>query len=107
MDKNEVNDQEQSSDDEKEEIKVTEVSDNISKNTSEDTTIKQEESTVAKQTTTVQEPTYPIQEFINNSKALGYSKEVVAGALFNCKKSELTKTEFEAIIKNFLGKKVK
>ncbi|WP_275297167.1 hypothetical protein [Clostridium sp. YIM B02569] len=65
-----------------------------------------EETIVASQTIINDEPTYSIQEFIDNSKALGYKKEVVAGALFNCKKSELTKTEFEAMVKEFLGKKV-
>ncbi|CUU46981.1 hypothetical protein [Clostridium beijerinckii] len=65
-----------------------------------------EETIVASQTTVNDEPTYSIQEFIDNSEALGYKKEVVAGALFSCKKSELTKTEFEAMVKEFLGKKV-
>ena len=95
--------QEESSDD-KEVISETVVTVNVSSK-SENTTIK-EESTVAKQEVKTQEPTYTIQEYMENSKALGYSKEVVAGALFNCEKSELTRTEFEARIKNFLGKKV-
>lgn len=85
--------------------KSTEDTINISKEVSENTTIKQEETKVTKQT--IKEETHSIEEFIKNSEALGYSKEVVAGALFNCEKSELTKTEFEARIKNFLGKKVK
>lgn len=85
--------------------KTKETTTNVSQNVSENTTIKQEEITVAKQETKIQEPTYSIQDYKDNSKALGYSKEVVAGALFNCEKSELTKTEFETIIKNFLGKK--
>lgn len=49
---------------------------------------------------------YPIEDFIKNCEALGCSKEVVAGALFNCTKDEITKAEFEGRIKNFLGKKV-
>lgn len=61
---------------------------------------EQEESKVA-------EETYPIKNLIDNCKALGYKKEVVVGALFNCEKTEMTKTEFETIIKNFLGKKVR
>jgi hypothetical protein len=73
---------------------------------SENTTIKQEESTVAKQETKAKDPTYSVQEYKDNSKALGYSKEVVEGALFNCEKSELTNAEFEILIENFLGKKV-
>ncbi len=32
---------------------------------------------------------------------------VVAGALFNCKKKELTKVEFEKAIKDFLEREVK
>lgn len=52
------------------------------------------------------EPTYPLNDFIENSKVLGYSKEVVSGALFGCSKTEITKTECETLIENFLGKKV-
>lgn len=88
-------------------INTTREDENSLKNITKDTTIKQEETTVAKQTTTVQDPTYSIQDFIENSKALGYSKEVVAGALFNCEKPELTKADFETMIKNFLGEKVR
>lgn len=75
--------------------------------TTQGTDIRQEESIVAEPAKTVQEPTYSIKEFIDNAKALGYRKEVVTGALFNCEKTELTKSEFEETIKNFLGKKVK
>lgn len=96
--------QEESSAD-KEVISEVEVTANVSSK-SDNTTIKQEESTVAKQEVKTQETKYTIQEYMENSKALGYSKEVVAGALFNCEKSELTRTEFEAFIDNFLGKKV-
>ncbi|MFL0165598.1 hypothetical protein [Candidatus Clostridium helianthi] len=71
----------------------------------EESNIK-EEAIVASQTIVNDEPTYSIQEFIDNGEALGYKKEVVAGALFSCKKSELTKTEFEAMVQEFLGKKV-
>lgn len=52
------------------------------------------------------EPTYSIKDFMENCEALGYKKEVVAGALFNCNKDEITKIEFEDKIKNFLRKKV-
>lgn len=88
-----------------ESIKESEITADVSE-ISENTTIKQEEITVEKQETKIQEPTYTVQEYKDNSKALGYSKEVVEGALFNCEKSELTRTEFETLIKNFLGKKV-
>lgn len=54
-----------------------------------------------------QEELYNIQYLIDNAKALGYKKEVVAGALLNCEKTQMSKTEFEETIKKFLGKKVK
>jgi hypothetical protein len=60
----------------------------------------------AQEETTVEE-TYKTQYLIDNCKVLGYKKEIVAGAFLNCEKTEMTKTEFEATIKNFLGKKVK
>lgn len=47
------------------------------------------------------------EKFINNAKALGYEKYVVAGAFSNVEKDEFTKKEFEELMKNFLGKKVK
>lgn len=50
---------------------------------------------------------YPVKDFVNNCEALGYRKEVVAGALFNCKNKELSKKEFEKIVKEFLNKEVK
>jgi len=52
------------------------------------------------------ETKYPIEDFIKNSEALGYRREVVAGALFNSKEKEFTKSEFEEKVKEFLGKKV-
>lgn len=54
----------------------------------------------------INEQKYKIQDFMDNSEALGYKKEVVAGALFDCKKDQITKTEFEGRIKNFLKRKV-
>ncbi|HEK5077695.1 TPA: hypothetical protein SOL80_000135 [Clostridioides difficile] len=54
-----------------------------------------------------QEEKYLKNDFLKNSEALGYKKEVVAGALFNCKKEELTKAEFEKAIKEFLEREVK
>ncbi|PBH28865.1 hypothetical protein BGV21_04245 [Clostridioides difficile] len=54
-----------------------------------------------------QEEKYSKEDFLKNSEALGYKKEVVAGALFNCKKDELTKVEFEKLIKDFLEREVK
>lgn len=55
----------------------------------------------------VKEEKYNTQYLIDNCKALGYKKETVAGALFGCEKTEMTKSEFETTIKEFLGKKVK
>ncbi|EGT4600705.1 hypothetical protein DFW26_14760 [Clostridioides difficile] len=54
-----------------------------------------------------QEEKYSKEDFLKNSEALGYEKMVVAGALFNCKKDELTKVEFEKLIKDFLEREVK
>lgn len=54
-----------------------------------------------------QEELYNVQYLIDNCKALGYKKEVVSGALLNCEKTQMTKSEFEETIKKFLGKKVK
>ena len=79
---------------------------NVIKNTTvEETTVtvKQEGNMAAAK---IQEETYDVQDLIDNCKALGYRREVVAGALLGCKKIEMTKTEFEATIKIFLGKKV-
>lgn len=60
-----------------------------------------------KKTVSKQEEKYLKSDFIENSEALGYKKEVVAGALFNCKKEELTKSDFEKLIKEFLEREVK
>lgn len=59
------------------------------------------------ETKPTQEDKFPIEDFVSNCEAVGYSKEVVAGALFNCKNKELSKTEFEKIVKEFLNKEVK
>lgn len=50
---------------------------------------------------------YPVEELILNCQALtGYKKEVAAGALFDCEKKKMTKTEFKTKVKDFLKKKV-
>lgn len=55
-----------------------------------------------------QEELYPVQDLINNCEALtGYKKEIAVGALFDCKKKQLTKEEFKDKIKVFLERKVK
>ncbi|MCC0677804.1 MULTISPECIES: hypothetical protein [unclassified Clostridioides] len=54
-----------------------------------------------------QEEKYSKEDFLKNGEALGYEKMVVAGALFNCKKDELTRVEFEKLIKDFLEREVK
>ncbi|WP_010295884.1 hypothetical protein [Clostridium senegalense] len=63
------------------------------------------ETTVEVKTTKV-ETKYSIEDFLNNCEALGYKREVVAGALFNSKEKEFTKSEFQEKVKEFLGKKV-
>lgn len=68
---------------------------------------KKKEVQEAEVTPKINEPTFSKQKFIDNAKSLGYEKYVVVGALSNCNKSELTKEEFEGLIKKFLGKKVK
>lgn len=51
---------------------------------------------------------YPVDELIENSKALThFGKEVAVGALFGCEEKELTKDEFTKKIKEFLRKAVK
>ncbi len=51
---------------------------------------------------------YPIEDLIENSKALtGSSKAAAVGALFNCKEKELTKDDFKKTIKDFLETEVK
>ncbi len=49
---------------------------------------------------------YSLEDFKNKAEALGYEREVVAGALFNCKEKQISKIEFENRVKSFLGKKV-
>lgn len=62
--------------------------------------------TTINKTNVVNEIAYPIQTFIDNAEALGYNKVIVTGALFNYKETELSKTKFIKIVKEFLGKKV-
>lgn len=64
---------------------------------------KQDKSTL---NANVAEEKFNKQQYIENAKALGYSSIAVKGAFFYCKKQELTKSEFEQLIKDFLGKKV-
>ncbi len=59
------------------------------------------------ETKPTQEDKFSIEDFVSNCEALGYRKEVVAGALFNCKNKELSKIEFKKIVKEFLNKEVK
>lgn len=54
----------------------------------------------------VQEGNYKVKDLIDNCEALGYKKEVVAGAFYNCEKTEMTKSDFKQTIESFLGKKV-
>lgn len=73
----------------------------------EKTTVDNEKNTTEEvKTESIKESTYTREQYIENAKALGYSKPIVIGAFINCDKAELTKPEFEKLIKNFLGKKV-
>lgn len=49
---------------------------------------------------------YSLEDFKNNAETLGYEREVVAGALFNCKEKEITKTQFKKLVEEFLKRKV-
>jgi len=71
--------------------------------------VSKETKTIKKEIETkpTQEDKFPIEDFVSNCEALGYRKEVVAGALFNCNNKELSKTEFNKIVKEFLNKEVK
>jgi len=54
------------------------------------------------------ESKYPRDELINNSQAIfGVKPEVVVGALYGNSAEELTKSEVQAAIKKFLGRKAK
>lgn len=99
---------EENKDNEKNEKKISDASNSFTgiDIKKEESTIEQEDPTVARLNNKIKEVTYKLEDFIENAKALGYKKEVVIGALFNCKKIEMTKSEFEDTIKNFLGKKV-
>ena len=58
--------------------------------------------------TTVNEEKFSVEEYMENAKALGYTKIVLAGAFSNCsKEEEFTKIDVDKMVKNFLGKKVK
>ena len=51
---------------------------------------------------------FPIQDLIDNCEALTkHKKHVVVGALFNCKKTEMSKDEFIETVESFLKRSVK
>ena len=54
----------------------------------------------------IEEEKYLFEDLINSCEALGYKKEVVMGAFFNVKITEMTKTDFINTIQIFLRKKV-
>lgn len=83
---------------------------NVSANNNENSvneTAKDDKEENSLANSTEQEELYNIQYLIDNCKALGYKREVVAGALLNCEKTQMSKTEFKETVDNFLGKKVK
>jgi len=71
-------------------------------NVTEDKSVKTQETKVTAAVTATEpakqpvqtEMKYSLQDLINNAKALGYKKEVVAGAFFNATVSEMTKTHY-------------
>ncbi len=84
----------------------TNISTNNEENVVNETTKDdKEENPVAN--STGQEELYNIQYLIDNYKVLGYKREVVAGALLDCEKTQMSKSEFKETVDNFLGKKVK
>lgn len=55
----------------------------------------------------VQDEKFTVEDFLENAKALGYKKHVLAGAFFDCSKEDtFTKSEVEKKVEKFLGKKV-
>lgn len=59
-----------------------------------------------KVTNAVQEEKFSVQDLKNNCEALGYKREIVAGAFLDCKEIEMTKTQFKETIIQFMKKKV-
>lgn len=57
---------------------------------------------------TINEEKFTVEDFMENAKALGYTKVVLAGAFSNCSKDDqFTKKEVKTMVESFLGKKVK
>lgn len=94
---------------EDQEVKDTTSNETTQENTEEESVIintqtenNQESSTVSNDN----EEKFSQQQYLDNAKALGHSAIAVRGAFFNCEKKELSKTEFDKLMKDFLGKKV-
>ncbi|WP_394870565.1 hypothetical protein [Clostridium butyricum] len=94
---------------EDQEVKDTTSNETTQKNTTEksvnndvQTENNQESNTVSNNN----EEKFSQQQYLDNAKALGHSAIAVRGAFFNCEKKELSKTEFDKLMKDFLGKKV-
>lgn len=71
------------------------------------TETKNTTTTVKTATKAANELTFSKQQFIDNAEKLGYSSIAVAGALYDCEKEKITKTEFKELVKKFLMKEVK
>lgn len=66
------------------------------------------ETVISTTKTLVKEETFAAEEYMENAKALGYTRIVLAGAFSNCSKdNQFTKSDVDKMVKNFLGKKVK
>lgn len=71
-----------------------------------DTTAK--ETVISTTKTSVKEEKFDAEEYMENAKALGYTRIVLAGAFSNCSKdNQFTKSEVDKMVKIFLGKEVK
>ena len=94
---------------EDQEVKDTTLNETTQENAAEEsvnntqTENNQESNTVSSNN----EEKFSQQQYLDNAKALGHSAIAVRGAFFNCEKKELSKTEFDNLMKDFLGKKVK
>lgn len=98
---------------EDQEVKDTTSNETTQKNTTEksvnndvQTENNQESNTVSNNNNNNEEEKFSQQQYLDNAKALGHSAIAVRGAFFNCEKKELSKTEFDKLMKDFLGKKV-
>lgn len=95
---------------EDQEVKDTTSNETTQENTEEESVVNNTQTENNQESNTVSsnnEEKFSQQQYLDNAKALGHSAIAVRGAFFNCEKKELSKTEFDQLMKDFLGKKVK